>query len=355
MTGKRRGPRPLKGFRYDSRSGRLVLTVYVPGTAGKVKRQRSLTVANRDEAMTAWKTFRDELVARGGRATVWTIRTYVERFRPVLTARLRPQSVAVFDLDVRRLRALLGEMPLGRINAAAVRDMVAVQSRTLAPATVNRTLATLRKILRDAVDREELAVFPVRGKLPVMKEPPLRLELSDEERARFLAAFDDFAGFRRHLEERRVVSIAAHQPTGLPGRDTAGEHVLFSWFRESRPLFVVALETGLSRSDLLALRWKDVQGRVIRVPRRKTGVESVIPISPACRAALDEIPRAGLLVFHGTSMTSVRRYFTVAKRIAGIDRRLRFHDLRHSFASRLASQGVSLQVIARRSATRPPT
>jgi site-specific recombinase XerD len=36
-----------------------------------------------------------------------------------------------------------------------------------------------------------------------------------------------------------------------------------------------------------------------------------------------------------------------AKKIAGITCRCRFHDLRHSFASRLASKGVSLQVIAK--------
>jgi integrase len=39
------------------------------------------------------------------------------------------------------------------------------------------------------------------------------------------------------------------------------------------------------------------------------------------------------------------RHFTLAKKLAGITRRFRFHDCRHTFASRLASRGVSLQVI----------
>jgi integrase len=42
-----------------------------------------------------------------------------------------------------------------------------------------------------------------------------------------------------------------------------------------------------------------------------------------------------------------RRFFRLDKRIAGITRRCRFHDLRHTFASRLASGGVPLQFIAR--------
>ena len=45
------------------------------------------------------------------------------------------------------------------------------------------------------------------------------------------------------------------------------------------------------------------------------------------------------------SVTILERYFRLAKRLAGIDRRLRFHDLRHSFASDLASAGVGLQII----------
>jgi integrase len=44
---------------------------------------------------------------------------------------------------------------------------------------------------------------------------------------------------------------------------------------------------------------------------------------------------------------TVNRYFRKAKAIAGISRPFRFHDLRHTFASRLASAGVSIQVIAK--------
>lgn len=47
------------------------------------------------------------------------------------------------------------------------------------------------------------------------------------------------------------------------------------------------------------------------------------------------------------SAKPIQRYFQRAKAIAGIDRKFRFHDLRHTFGLNLASAGVSLQVIAR--------
>ncbi len=51
------------------------------------------------------------------------------------------------------------------------------------------------------------------------------------------------------------------------------------------------------------------------------------------------------LVLGGFAEVIVRRYFALAKRIAKIERRFRFHDLRHSFASRHAAAGTPLQVI----------
>jgi site-specific recombinase XerD len=41
------------------------------------------------------------------------------------------------------------------------------------------------------------------------------------------------------------------------------------------------------------------------------------------------------------SESTIKRYFKTAKAIAGITRRVRFHDQRHTFASTLASKGIN--------------
>ena len=42
------------------------------------------------------------------------------------------------------------------------------------------------------------------------------------------------------------------------------------------------------------------------------------------------------------SEATLRRYFALANKLAGITRRCRLNDLRHTFASNLASEGMSL-------------
>jgi integrase len=221
-------------------------------------------------------------------------------------------------------------------------------------------------LVRDAFEREEIDRFPLRGlrRLPIERETPLRQEMSTQEHARFVAAFDDETGFRKLIAAERApgpVRISDHfrGPRAFGGRllpegEAAG--VYFERFRASKPLFVVALETGLRRGDLLALRWKsiDLKSGWIRVVMNKTRCEAVIPISKACKAALAVARKRAPfspVVFVAEDEKSpfpvetLVRHFALAKKLAGIERRFRFHDCRHTFASRLASRGVSLQVI----------
>lgn len=342
------------GFYYDSRKGKASFVVCIPGTAGRVRRKRTVAVRDREQAVEEYARFKAELGARDGRATVWTLRTYCAAFDRKLTATLAPAAAKAFRLDVRRLVAVIGEKPLAKLTDADVKD-VAVGLK-FAPSTVNHTLSTLRKVLNDAASRREIPFYPLSRRLPTRKADPLSLEMPDEERERFLAAFDDEAGFRRMLGEERVVRIdRGATVNAVPRPDGEAAGVRFALFRASKPLFIVALETGLSLSDLKALTWADVEGEVLSLPRQKTGVESVIPISEACRAALDEVKAravVGQRVFigpHGKPVctSQIKAHFETAKRLAGITRRLRFHDLRHTFASRLATAGVPLQVIAR--------
>jgi integrase len=124
-------------------------------------------------------------------------------------------------------------------------------------------------------------------------------------------------------------------------------------------IYLAAAFTGLRRGELLALRWRDVDfaGSVIRVRASyaagqlttpKSGKVRSVPMAPDVAEALAHLgqrtDRMGDddLVFHGEAGSYLdgsalrRRYGTALSR-AGL-RQLRFHDLRHTFGTRMITK-----------------
>ncbi|MEW6189553.1 MAG: site-specific integrase [Actinomycetota bacterium] len=132
-------------------------------------------------------------------------------------------------------------------------------------------------------------------------------------------------------------------------------------------LFLTACLTGLRRGELLGLKWDDIdwnshtifvrralyKGRFI-TPKSKNSIRRV-NMPPTLRDVLFEhkinAPASDRdLVFttsKGTPLDPdvlVRREFLPALRRAGL-RRIRFHDLRHSYAAMLIHQGENIKYI----------
>ena len=119
-------------------------------------------------------------------------------------------------------------------------------------------------------------------------------------------------------------------------------------------LVMMAFVTGLRRGSLLALRWSDVDLEAGRasVERTKNGSAHVAILTPAAVAELRAIrPRhieSGQLIFcgkHPNVAHDFRHSYERAIEVAGVPR-LVFHALRHSCASHLARNNVSLVQIA---------
>ncbi len=75
-----------------------------------------------------------------------------------------------------------------------------------------------------------------------------------------------------------------------PNPDSESTTMRFERFRSLKRVFVVAIETGLRKMDLLNLEWTqvDLDGGFIRLLMKKTKKWAVVPISTLCREALKE-------------------------------------------------------------------
>jgi integrase len=80
----------------------------------------------------------------------------------------------------------------------------------------------------------------------------------------------------------------------------------------------LAVETGMRRSELLAMRWHDVdlEGRTVRLRNTKNGHPRTVPLSPRALEIIRDAPRVGDAVF-AVSANAVRLAWERLKRRGG--------------------------------------
>jgi integrase len=123
---------------------------------------------------------------------------------------------------------------------------------------------------------------------------------------------------------------------------------------EHEPEFDLALHSGLRRGSMyLDLVWEnvDLAGRTFTVPRTKNGEPITLPLNDDAMRALRIFRSRGngkgrvVRNLAGETLNVNAHWFVPAVRAAGI-KDFRWHDLRHSYASRLRQAGVPLGNIA---------
>lgn len=196
----------------------------------------------------------------------------------------------------------------------AVRRTKKVGEHMLSGSTINRELAFLKVVFSKAMVNKKANHNPVLG-VKFFNE-------REKSRVRYLT----------QDEQERLLNVCPP---------------------ELRRIVLVALRTGARQSELLGIRWRDVDPvtNQITIPKAKGGRRRYIPLHGDVAELLSKMPRTGEYVFQGHNAGPVvwdgalRNAWEKSLVTAGIQD-FRFHDLRHTTASHLAMRGASLQAIA---------
>ena len=246
------------------------------------------------------------------RAELWRARVLKERPKKTfndatkrwLVERGHKRSIRDDQDKIRALTPLLGAKLLTEID----RDMIeSVLPADVAPATRNRYRALVRSILR-AAEREWDWI---------VKAPALRVEAEPRRRVAFLT----------HVQAEALLAA-------LP--------------EKYRTPVRFALLTGLRKSNALGLRWENVnleRGMVIvHADEAKAGERILVPLNSQAKELLEAMTgeRQGY-VFKCPERISPS-VWKRATTVAGVPW-LRFHDLRHTWASWHAQAGTPLSVL----------
>ena len=237
------------------------------------------------------------------------IRLYMENYA-------KPSKRSCKD-DARILKGFLryfGNIGLSSITSLRIESYRADRKGAVKDSTINREVTVLKGFFSKAVSWGKSAENPVK-KVKLFKE--------NNTRTRFL--------------EKGEVELLLESCS--------------DWLR---PIVITALNTGMRKGEILKLAWDDVdlENRLLRVRDSKSREARAIDMSLPLVATLKALPknadspyvfpdkkgnRAGLF-------GSIRGQFSRAVKSAGL-KDFRFHDLRHTFASHLAMQGVDLFTI----------
>ncbi len=216
------------------------------------------------------------------------------------------------------------------------------------PATVNRDLDRIRKVYACAVEWGFLSEHPLRK---------VRRFRVDNERVRYLSAGE---------EKRLRDALASREATRRKERESGNawgavrdRDVRPIWPKDSytdhvMPMTLLAINTGMRRGELFGLDWRSVNlpGKLLTVEagNAKSGKTRHLPLNAE---AMDVLKRwrkqhSGKgLVFPSPSGA---RFDNINKAWAGVITAAKlqdfnFHDLRHSFASRLVMAAVDLNTV----------
>lgn len=237
-----------------------------------------------------------------------------------------------------QLKAAFGERPAESIPIETFRNWFAQQE--WADGTYNRVRTVLFSVYRLGIENRKVEANAARL---------LKRRKVDDSRVRFLNQFEPLPTEVDYLkpvktEEARLRAVIEHD------------------YAEHLQQFEIAVNTGMRRKEQYTrCDWScvDLVRKNLQVPKSKNGLGRHIPLNPEARAAFQRLldrqigngpipitPKGPIFVGKGGErLLGAKHWFPRAVKKAGIAD-FTWHDLRHTFASRLVMADVDIRTVA---------
>lgn len=254
-----------------------------------------------------------------------SVSEFVDRWlREKVDVQLSPSTQYGYRSDLKlHILPVIGNLKMDQIHVTHANKIVSNMRQMLrTPKTINGVLGTLKAMLFDALRWDVITKHPLLNVRPLKGQAQNDTYWTDAEIEQFLAV---------------------------------------NWEDPLILVYVFALNTGLRRGEICALKWDRVsfQRNQIEITRTtgrfglrettKSGKKRVIPMNDTVRSILFELRKDQKSEFVFTNRkgdpvdaSHLYRDFQLAQDRAGFQNKIRFHDLRHTFASHFMMKGGNI-------------
>lgn len=250
-------------------------------------------------------------------------------------AKVNKSSYNTFDkFAINKVRGYFGESKIANdIKQSDVEDFkkYLIEEQRKA-STINKYILMLGKMYKLGIKQGDIDCNPV-SEIKTLRE--------DNYKIRFLTKDEEKALFTEVTKGYEVI-----------GRDKK-EKTIYPYIH-LEPLIICALQTGMRKSEILECKknWIDLDFGFISVLKSKSGLERKIPISETLREIFEEKlndkSNTTEYIFinpeTNNPYTDIKHSFHSVLKKANIEN-FRFHDLRHTVATRLVESGIDLAVV----------
>ncbi len=286
---------------------------YIGIEVDRKRRWKSTGTKVKAEALRKMSELKKEILTLNGNLRLESLKAKVLAF---VKENYPIKTYESYKHPLQKLHEQLGDIQVAKINQYHIDRFKTLQLKRVSPTTVNVYLRTLRAAFNHAIRWNDIEKNPFKG--VDMVRIPERIPLY----------------FKKEEFERIINTIKEN------------------WLKDA---VLFTLLTGLRRSEMVNLRWDDVDldNKLIFIEsnasfRTKAGKRRAIPLNDEAIKVLRNryIGRECEYVFshrgnqlHGEWVSEKFRSYV---RKSGLNRKLHFHSLRHTFATWLVKAGVSI-------------
>jgi site-specific recombinase XerD len=235
----------------------------------------------------------------------------------------RPKTTQSHENSIEHIKAHFGKVTLSDITSEMIDRYIDARTgetcfnskKKISAASINRELACIKTMFKMAVRWGRMKYNPATG-IEKLEEAPFEYRiLNDAEIAGLIAKAND----------------------------------------ELKRLLIVALNTGMRKSEILSLKWSDIKFEggyiTVRAENSKSKKGRNVPMNAAVLEVFRKIPkRSRIYVFFnketGKHVKDFRTSFLRACRKAEI-KKMRIHDLRHTAASKMIEGGIDIVTVSK--------